>query len=53
MRGKPWEYVFFVDVDGHATDGPIEEAVVELKKTVLLTKLLGSYPKVSFEAAER
>ena len=53
MRGKPWEYVFFVDVDGHTTDGPIEEAVVELKKTALLTKLLGSYPKASFEAAER
>ncbi|OGP56509.1 MAG: chorismate mutase [Deltaproteobacteria bacterium RBG_13_52_11b] len=52
MRGKPWEYVFFVDFDGHATDDPIDEAVSELKKTVLLMKLLGSYPKVSFEAAE-
>jgi chorismate mutase/prephenate dehydratase len=52
MRGKPWEYVFFVDVDGHATDDPIEEAVIELKKTALLTKLLGSYPKASFEAAD-
>ena len=52
MRGKPWEYVFFVDVDGHTTDGPINEAISELKKTVLLLKLLGSYPKASFEAAE-
>jgi len=52
MRGKPWEYVFFVDIEGHMTDRPVDEAVSELKKTVLLTKLLGSYPKVSFEAAE-
>ena len=52
LRGKPWEYVFFVDVDGHPTDGPIDEVVSILKKRVLLTKLLGSYPKVSLETAE-
>lgn len=52
MRGKPWEYVFFVDFDGHTTDGHIDETVSELKKTVLLMKLLGSYPKASFEATE-
>jgi chorismate mutase/prephenate dehydratase len=45
MKGKPWEYIFFVDIEGHATDAPIREAMAEVKRTALFFKLLGSYPQ--------
>jgi len=47
IKDKPWEYVFFLDFEGHATDQHIHEAVAELKKKVLFLKLLGSYPRSS------
>jgi chorismate mutase/prephenate dehydratase len=47
IKDKPWEYVFFLDFEGHATDSHIHEAVSELKKKVLFLKLLGSYPRSS------
>jgi chorismate mutase/prephenate dehydratase len=47
IKDKPWEYVFFLDFEGHAMDSPIHEAVNELKKNVLFLKLLGSYPRSS------
>ena len=45
IKDKPWEYVFFLDFEGHATDPHIHEAATELKKKVLFLKLLGSYPR--------
>jgi len=45
IKDKPWEYVFFLDFEGHATDPHIREAAAELKKKVLFLKLLGSYPR--------
>jgi chorismate mutase/prephenate dehydratase len=47
IKDKPWEYVFFLDLEGHAMDSPIHEAVNELKKNVLFLKFLGSYPRSS------
>jgi chorismate mutase/prephenate dehydratase len=47
IKDKPWEYVFFLDFEGHAMDSPIHEAVNELKKNVLFLKFLGSYPRSS------
>ncbi|MDO9209552.1 MAG: ACT domain-containing protein, partial [Deltaproteobacteria bacterium] len=45
IKDKPWEYVFFLDFEGHTTDPHIHEAATELKKKVLFLKLLGSYPR--------
>ncbi len=45
IKDKPWEYVFFLDFEGHTTDPHIQEATAELKKKVLFLKLLGSYPR--------
>ena len=42
---KAWEYIFFVDVEGHIDDEPVKEALEELEKESLLVKMLGSYPK--------
>lgn len=44
-RQKAWEYVFFVDLDGHKEDGPIKEALAELADYTAFVKVLGSYPK--------
>ena len=46
-KGKPWEYVFFIDLEGHATDPPVAQALDQLKEHVILAKLLGSYPQSS------
>ena len=47
MKGKPWEYIFFVDMEGHATDGPIREVMSDLGRNAFFLKLLGSYPQRS------
>ncbi len=39
-----WEYLFFVDLEGHATDAPVAAALAELKLRAPFLKLLGSYP---------
>ncbi len=45
IKDQPWEYVFFLDFEGHITDPHIREATAELKKRVLFLKFLGSYPR--------
>jgi len=40
-----WEYVFFVDIDGHAQDARVRKALAELEKGSSFIKWLGSYPK--------
>ena len=40
-----WEYVFFIDIDGHAQEPRIAEALDELRVQAAFVKLLGSYPK--------
>jgi chorismate mutase/prephenate dehydratase len=39
-----WEYLFFIDVEGHATDAPVAAALAELREKAPFLKLLGSYP---------
>ena len=43
-QNKPWEYVFFVDFEGHHLDETIKPALEELATHVEIFKLLGSYP---------
>ncbi|MEE8482493.1 MAG: prephenate dehydratase [Acidiferrobacterales bacterium] len=43
-RQVAWEYVFFLDLQGHAQDDNVSKALDELKATAALFKLLGSYP---------
>jgi chorismate mutase/prephenate dehydratase len=42
---RPWEYVFFVDVDGHESDAPVAAALAEVRKGCETLKVLGSYPR--------
>ena len=46
-KRKAWEYFFFVDIEGHAQDAPVMEALTELEKRCTLLKVLGSYPKTA------
>lgn len=46
-KRKAWEYFFFVDIEGHAEDPLIIEALDELGKRCSLVKILGSYPKTA------
>jgi chorismate mutase/prephenate dehydratase len=39
-----WEYLFYVDLEGHAQDAPVAAALAELKEKSPFIKLLGSYP---------
>lgn len=42
-RNRPWQYVFYVDLDGHWQDAHISAAVVGLLNRAAFVKLLGSY----------
>ncbi len=41
---KAWEYIFFVDVEGHIGEERVSRAVDEIKGRCLFMKILGSYP---------
>jgi chorismate mutase/prephenate dehydratase len=43
-RSALWEYVFFIDVEGHQDDEPVARALAELKRLAPYLKILGSYP---------
>jgi len=43
-RSALWEYVFFIDVEGHQKDEPVARALAELKRLAPYLKVLGSYP---------
>ena len=39
-----WEYMFYVDVEGHQRDEKVLQALAELRHTAAFLKVLGSYP---------
>jgi len=43
-RTGNWEYFFHVDLEGHAQDDKVAQALAELKEKAAFFKLLGSYP---------
>ena len=44
-KKTPWEYIFFVDFQGHASDPSIARALEGLNEQTLFTRVLGSYPE--------
>jgi chorismate mutase/prephenate dehydratase len=44
-KRKAWEYIFFVDMEGHIEDKKIRKAIESLKDNCLYLKILGSYPQ--------
>jgi chorismate mutase/prephenate dehydratase len=43
-RRKAWEYIFFVDIEGHVDEDRVKKALEEIKGRCLFMKILGSYP---------
>ncbi len=43
-RRKAWEYVFFVDLLGHAADPQVRKALDEVAERAVDVKILGSFP---------
>lgn len=43
-KKKAWEYVFFVDLEGHQEDDKVKAALEGLAECCLFLKILGSYP---------
>jgi len=46
-RSARWEYVFFIDVEGHQSDARVAAAVAALRERAPFLKILGSYPIAS------
>lgn len=45
IRGRPWEYHFYVDFEGHNADPSCSQALQALSKSATFLKILGSYPQ--------
>jgi chorismate mutase/prephenate dehydratase len=43
-RSGSWEYVFYVDIEGHRNDAKVAAALAELAQSAAFVKILGSYP---------
>src|SRR5580693_3258353 len=44
-RRRKWDYVFFIDLEGHCADKPVARALAALKRRASLFRILGSYPR--------
>ena len=40
-----WEYVFFIDIEGHAEDKRIKDVLHKLESEAAVVKMLGAYPR--------
>ena len=45
LRGKPWEYLFYLDFLGRESDLNVQKALGHLQESADLVRVLGSYPK--------
>lgn len=44
-RRAKWDYVFFIDAEGHTRDAELNAALEELESSHALLRVLGSYPR--------
>ena len=44
LKQRPWEYLFFLDIEGHMKESRIQRAIKKLERRCLFIKVLGSYP---------
>jgi chorismate mutase / prephenate dehydratase len=45
IKKKAWEYLFFLDMEGHIADRPVKNAIDGLRMRATYLKILGSYPR--------
>ena len=44
FKKKGWEYIFFLDMEGHIDDKKVKKAIDNIRDSCLYLKILGSYP---------
>ncbi|WP_223846104.1 prephenate dehydratase [Wenzhouxiangella sp. AB-CW3] len=44
-RRERWQYVFFIDVDGHVKDAGLKQALADLESESAEVRVLGCYPR--------
>jgi len=44
LKHKPWEYLFFLDLEGHMKESRVQRAIKKLERRCVFIKVLGSYP---------
>jgi chorismate mutase/prephenate dehydratase len=47
-RTGQWEYLFYVDLEGHLSEPRVAQALTELKEKAPFVKVFGSYPAADF-----
>ncbi|MEK9627455.1 MAG: prephenate dehydratase [Nitrospinota bacterium] len=51
LRNRPWEYLFYVDFEGHVEDKAVERVLKSLGRQSLMFRVLGSYPEQGLKRA--
>lgn len=46
-KRRPWNYVFYLDFEGHRTDAKVNEALDAMGERCVYVKVLGSYPRAA------
>lgn len=49
IHGKPWEYLFFLDLEGHQNDPAVQAALASASQVAHSARILGSFPRAQFE----
>ena len=44
VPGEDWDYIFYIDVVGHATDRSVVAALDDIRRNTKFFKVIGSYP---------
>ena len=44
IPGVKWEYLFFIDIEGHQNNDNVKDAISKIKSKVSKLEILGSYP---------
>ncbi len=45
LKGAPWEYVFFLDLEGHRSEAAVQAAYEEAGRVANSSRVLGSFPR--------
>jgi prephenate dehydratase len=45
LKGAPWEYVFFIDLEGHRSEERVRQAFEEAGHVANSFRVLGSFPR--------
>jgi chorismate mutase/prephenate dehydratase len=45
IKGKPWEYLFFIELEGHREDPEVAAALEEAGRVAHSARILGSFPR--------